>query len=100
MDPRKAIAWLTDPAHPGRKRGVAAGAAVLSGLLRGLQLGVREACAAELVTGGWCTTDIAGYATWVQFGNDVVQNVLIPGADLTAVVFGIVGLAHARVKAR
>lgn len=72
---KAAVGWLADPAHPGRKRGVAAIAGALSAALR--VYGQHEA--AEMTEGV----------------NEMVQTVVVPGLDLTAFVFAIVGVGDA-----
>lgn len=72
------VAWFVDPAHPGRKRGVAAVAGAASAVLR--------------VYGQHGAADVVGGL------NEFVQSTLVPGLDLTALVFAVVGLAHARAR--
>lgn len=98
---RRALDWLTDPTKPGRKRGIAAGALLLGGALRGIGAALKEACAAALflTDSAWCSVDPAAWAGWVEMANVVIQQ-LAAGADLAAIAFAIVGLFHARQKAR
>lgn len=96
---RRWIDWLTDPAHSGRKRGIAVGAALLSGALRGVGQAIAPLCAAGTAAGTACNLDYAGWAGWVQTLDALAQNVLVPGADLVAVAMGGWGLIDAKKKA-
>ena len=93
------LSWLTDPMHSGRKRGVAVGAALFSGALRGIGQAIAPLCAAGTAAGAACNLDYAGWASWVQTLDALVQNVLVPGADLVAVAMGGWGLIDAKRKA-
>lgn len=93
-----ALKWLTDPAAIGRKRTVAAIAAVLAGALRGASLALHTACEAADIVGAICrlnTDSIASYLdTLVQWLNVYV----VPGADAVTLIMGIWGLWAARGK--
>ena len=96
----KAFGWLTDPAHPGRKRGIAAGLLLAGFVLRGVGAGLKSACEQALVAGSACGLDPAGWASWVDTANAALQTYAVPGAELTGVLMGIWGLVHARQKAK
>lgn len=72
---KAAVGWLADPAHPGRKRGVAAVAGALSVALR--------------VYGQHGAADVT------EGINEVVQTMVVPGLDLTAFVFAVIGVGDA-----
>lgn len=98
----KAWRWLTDPEAKGRKRGIAAAALVLAQVLRAIGAGLVFACKASieapaLLTGAWCTVDPGGWASWVETINQVIQSIT-PGMDLTAFIFAVWGLLHAKAK--
>ena len=56
----KLITWLT--AVPGRKRGIAAGLAILAGLMRAAGEAISRACEGGLLEGGVCSWDVAPVA--------------------------------------
>ena len=93
----KAFAWLTDPAHPGRKRGVAVVAFMLAGLLKLADAGIGQACEAALVQGTACTVHVGAYASYVDVANQAIQTYAVPGVDFVAVM-GIWGLIHAKTR--
>lgn len=95
---RKLIAWLTEV--PGRKRGLAAAAMVLVGILEGTGSGLKAACDAGLLAGGACGLDPAAWAAWISTGNDIVQGYVVPGATIFGVVVGAVGLVHAHLRGK
>ena len=85
---RKALAWLTDPTHSGRKRGVALAAGFLSGGLRALGNVLTPMCVAGLEAGKLCSADLQGWASWVETSNLFIQNVLVPGVDVFTLAMG------------
>lgn len=94
----KLFGWFTDPAHPGRKRGVAVAAFMLSALLKLIDQGMGQACEAALLQGASCTLHVGAYASWVDIGNEAVQTYVVPGADLVGAVMGVWGLIHGKTR--
>jgi hypothetical protein len=94
----RAILWLTDPKAQGRKRGICAGAVLLSAGIRGIGSGIGTACLKGFLVGAVCSTDVGGYAEWVDLVGVFVDTVLKPGADFAAIVFGAWGLVDERRK--
>lgn len=74
------VGWLADPAHPGRKRGVAAIAGAVSAALR--------------------VYGMTGAAEVTEGMNQMLQTVVVPGLDLTAFVFALIGVGHAVARKR
>jgi hypothetical protein len=95
---RKALDWLTDPAHSGRKRGVTVGLALLSGALRGIGNALTPMCVDGMQAGALCSVDLQGWASWVETLNLFVQNVLVPTVDVSAAVMGGWALIDAKRK--
>jgi hypothetical protein len=95
----KAIAWLTDPEHSGRKRGVAVAAALVAGALRGLGNALTPMCVAGMEAGKLCSADLQGWASWVETGNLFLQNVVVPGVDVFTAAMGGWALIDAKRKA-
>lgn len=94
----KAIGWLTDPAAAGRKRGVTAALAVLSGALRGSAAAIKAACAAQMLPGWACAVDPLTAASWVDVAVQWIDTVLVPGTDALAVLMGSWALIDAKRK--
>lgn len=92
------IAWLTDPAHTGRKRNVAIGAGCISGALRGLGNVLTPMCVAGLEAGRLCSADLQGWALWVDQANLFIQNVVVPGVDVFAIAMGAWGYISGKRK--
>lgn len=90
--------WLTDPAHPGRKRGVAVVAFILSSLLSLADQGIGKACEAALIEGNACAIHVGAYASWVDIVNEAIQTYAVPGVDFVAAVMGVWGLIHAKKR--
>lgn len=95
----KAIAWLTDPTHSGRKRGLALGAALIAGALRGFGNALTPMCVAGLQAGALCSADLQGWASWVETANLFLQNVVVPGIDVFTAAMGGWALIDAKRKA-
>src|SRR3954470_4148909 len=89
------FAWLLDPEHPGRKRGVAVVLFLLAELLRAADSAIAKACAAALIAGPVCSVHPADYAPWIDAAYQGVQRFVVPGADALATIVGIWGLFHA-----
>ena len=94
----KLFGWLTDPARPGRKRGVAVVAFILAGALKLADAGIGQACEAALLQGAPCSLHVGAYASWVDIGNQAIQTYAVPGADLVGAVMGVWGLIHAKTR--
>jgi hypothetical protein len=95
----RAWRWLTDPNAQGRKRGMTAGAAILSATLRGVGSGIAKACVSGSLAGAACTANVGGYAEWVDLFGLAVDKLLIPSADFATVAMGIWAFIDARRKA-
>lgn len=98
---QKILAWLTDPAHPGRKRGIATALFLLASALKGIQKSVNEACAAQvqaLLSEGVCRFNFDGTATWIGFASQFIDQVLVAGLTFSGMVMGIWGLWAAKKK--
>lgn len=92
--------WLTDPAAKGRKRGLTAALAVLSGALSGTGAGIAKACAMGALAGAVCTANVGGYAEWVDLVGVAVDKFVVPTVDAAAFLMGIWALVDARKKSK
>lgn len=92
--------WLTDPNAQGRKRGLTAGLAILSGALRGIGAGIAKACGIGALVGAACTANVGGYAEWADLVGVAVTQFVTPTADLATVAMGIWALIDARRKSK
>lgn len=94
----KAIGWLTDPAAAGRKRGVTAALAVLSGALRGSAAAIKAACEAKLLPEWACAVDPLTAASWVDTAVLWLDTVVVPSADALTILMGSWALYDAKKK--
>ena len=95
---RQVIVWLT--AVPGRKRGLAVVLAILAAFVRFADWSVDQACQAALLSGRLCAIDVGPAADLVEWLGQAVVQVLEPGVSFAAVMLGLIGLWHARQRAR
>lgn len=93
-----AIAWLTDPTAPGRKRGVAALFFCVAESLRFVDTLIARACEKALFVGAICELHVSIYASWFDVGYQVVQTYFVPGAETVGVLVGIWGLIHGATR--
>lgn len=94
----KALKWLTDPSAIGRKRTVAAIAAVVAGMLRGAETALRAACDAADFVGSVCSFQPGNVAGALEGLAQWLNAVVVPGADAVTVIMGLWGLWAARKK--
>ena len=95
---RQMIVWLT--AVPGRKRGLAVVLAILAAFVRFADRSIDQACQAALLSGRLCALDIGPWADVVEWLGQAVVQVIEPGVSFAAVMIGLIGLWHARQRAK
>lgn len=94
----KALKWLTDPSAIGRKRTIAAIAAVVAGMLRGAESALRAACNAADFVGSVCSFQPGNIAAALEGIAQWLNAVVVPGADAVTIIMGLWGLWTARGK--
>jgi hypothetical protein len=95
---RNVLAWLTDPAAPGRKRGIAAALFLVAEVLRQADGIIARACEKALLVGAVCSLHLASFAPWVDVAYQAVQTYVVPSADIVATLVGAWGLIHAATR--
>lgn len=92
------LKWLTDPAAIGRKRTIAAVAAIIAGALRGASSALHAACEAAAVVGALCSFNADGVAAYLDTFVGWLNAYVVPGADAVTMLMGLWGLWSARGK--
>lgn len=90
--------WLTDPAAPGRKRGIAAALVIVAASLRAGHAALLAACGDGL-TSRLCSVESVGPVASVLEALAAWLPTLDGGTTFVAAVMGLVGLWHAQKKA-
>lgn len=90
------INWLTESPGAGRKRGLALILLGVSIVLRAVDPVLDNLCLAGFLA--VCDIHVSAAAPYFDYLHQVVENLLIPGTDFTAVVLGAWGIWAARKK--
>lgn len=90
------VKWLTEDPGAGRKRALALMLLGISIVLRAVDPILDNLCLAGFLA--VCAVHVGGAAGYFDYLYQVVENVLVPGVDFTAIVLGAWGVWAAKKK--